>query len=492
METESHGRAAILAWGIGTMLMFGTIYSWSVFIPPLEAEFGWVRSQTSFVFSLAMVSLSFGMLAVGFAVKRFSLRACFVCSTLMIVAGLGLCRFVTELWQLYLCYGILCGFGSGVSYAVWTTNVLAWYGDRVGFASGMLVMGFGMGALVLGSLASWLIYSPIGWRWAFFAIGALVLAEGMAALRFIRTPPPSIAARRPAHDDTGVSLPGSIAVRQPSFWLFCLWRSLVMGACGALFAESLVMMTGIGASRAFATAAVGALGLGNGLGRPLGGLLHDRIGQNRTLVALSALAIAVSLGMAGAYWFASPALFAPFLLIDGLLYGMFAALNTAFMRTTFGQEHLAANTGASAVVLAPFNLAFPLVAAFIFERLGSYEPFFALIPALAAVSLVCALLCAPANRSLARRFGGVGQAAAGGAAEGEGGEAEGGEGEAGRSSASLSAPAVGAVDRPSTPAAGPVDRPSTPAAQSGPVPAPVRATGASAPSTARLPKACGR
>ena len=47
------------------MLMFGTIYAWSIFIPPLEAEFGWTRSQTSAVFSVAMVGLSLGMLSIG-------------------------------------------------------------------------------------------------------------------------------------------------------------------------------------------------------------------------------------------------------------------------------------------------------------------------------------------------------------------------------------------------------------------------------------------
>ena len=122
-----------------------------------------------------------------------------------------------------------------------------------------------------------------------------------------------------------------------------------MGAGGAVIAEASVMMTGIGSSVAFATAAVGALGLGNGFGRPLGGILYDRIGQNRTLVVLPALALAVSVGMAAAYWFEVPWLFAPFLLVEGLLYGMYAAINTSYMRTTFGQRDLAMNTGISAV-----------------------------------------------------------------------------------------------------------------------------------------------
>lgn len=405
MAELKKNRYAILVMGVLTMLMFGTIYAWSIFIPPLEAEFGWSRSQTSLTFSVAMIGLSFGMLSIGPLAKRFSLRTCFVASTSLIVIGMFLCQFITELWQLYVFYGVFCGFGSGMSYTVWTTNVLAWFGDKVGFASGFLVMGFGMGALVLGSLASALIYSPLGWRLAFVTIAAIVLAEGLVAILFIQKAPPEVLALKPKRDSVGVNLPGSKTVREPSFWLFCIWRSVVMGAGGAVIAEASVMMTGIGSTIAFATAAAGALGLGNGLGRPLGGLLYDRIGQNRTLVVLPSLALVISLGMAAAYALSLPWLFAPCLLIDGILYGMYAAINTSYMRTTFGQESLPMNTGISAVVLAPFNLVFPLVAAAIYEMTGSYEVFFLIVPAFALLSLVCGALCKPANARLKAKYG---------------------------------------------------------------------------------------
>lgn len=398
-------RYAILIVGVCTMLTFGTIYAWSVFIPPLEQEFAWSRSQTSAVFSVAMIGLSLGMLSIGVLQKRFSLRVCFVVSTTMIVAGMFLCRTITALWQLYVFYGVLCGFGSGMSYTVWTTNTMAWFGDKVGFASGVLVMGFGMGAVVLGALASALIYSALGWRLAFAVIGAIALAEGALALPFIQDPPPQIAALRARKDNFGVSLPGSRTVREPSFWLFCLWRSVVMGSCGAVIAEATVMMTGIGAPLALATASAAALGFGNGLGRPLGGIVYDRLGQQRTLVLLPALALTVSVAMAAAYLLGSPSLYAPFLLADGLVYGMYSAINTSYMRTTFGQRHLSMNTGISVVVLAPFNLAFPFAAALVFEATGGYAAFFAAVPAMAAVSLCCGVLCGPANESLRIRCG---------------------------------------------------------------------------------------
>ena len=405
----SGNRASILLVGVATLLMFGTIYAWSIFIAPLESEFGWTRSQTSLTFSVAMIALSFGMLSIGWLSRVAPLRACFVVSTALVAAGLILCCFIEDLWQLYVFYGVLCGFGSGMGYTVWTTNVLAWYGDRVGFASGVLVMGFGMGAAVLGSLASALIYSPLGWRAAFAVIALAVVAEGLAALWFIRTPPPSVRALEPKRDRLGVSLPASRVVREPSFWLFCVWRSLVMGIGGAVIAEASVMMTGIGSPVALATLAACGLGAANGFGRPIGGILFDAIGQYKTLVLLPLLALAASAAMAVSYWMGAPIVFAGALLAEGLLYGMFAAINTSYMRTTFGQDHLAANTGVSAVVLAPFNLVFPLAAAWVFEATGGYGGFFAAVPLFVAVSLAAGVLCKPANERMAARWAGKGR-----------------------------------------------------------------------------------
>ena len=165
MALVSKNRVAILVVGIVTLLMYGIIYAWSIFIPPLEQEFGWSRSSTSLVFSVAMVGLSLGMLSVGQLAKRFSLRRCFEFAMVLVPAGLVACQFITQLWQLYVVYGVVCGIGCGIAYTSWTKHVISWFGDKVGLASGLLVMGFGMGALVLGGIAARLIYSPVGWRW---------------------------------------------------------------------------------------------------------------------------------------------------------------------------------------------------------------------------------------------------------------------------------------------------------------------------------------
>lgn len=407
MARITHNRYAILVVGIITLLFYGILYAWSVFIPPLEEEFGWARSQTSLVFSVSMIGLSLGMLSVGIFSKKLKLRTVFLIGGVLVICGLNLCRFITELWQLYVFYGVFCGYGVGLAYTSWTTSVLAWFGDRVGFASGLLVMGFGMGAVVLGEFVTLLIYSSIGWRWAFTIIGVIVLVWSLVAILFMKTPPPEVAALKPKHDNIGLNLTGKQTASHSAFWTFCIWRSFFMGSVAAIIAQATVVITGIGGDIAFATMAVAALSLGNGLGRPLGGIVYDLIGQYRTMVLLPTLGLVLALVMIPCYLSHSYMVFTVLLLAEGLVYGMYSAMNTSYIRTVFGQKHLAINTGISAIVLAPFNLIFPLLAASIFDATQSYDLFFIILPACALVSLVAGFASKPAIAHLRQRYAGA-------------------------------------------------------------------------------------
>jgi MFS transporter, OFA family, oxalate/formate antiporter len=397
-------RSAILLVGFCTLIMFGMLYAWSVFVPPLEQEFGWSRSQTSFTFSVAMVMWSVGMLANGQLSKYVSSRICFVIATICIVSGFALCSTIHSLPQLYIYYGVLTGFGTGMSYNLWTANVVGWYGDKVGFASGILLMGFGMGSMILGSLVSALIYSPVGWRVAFIVLAVLVLIEALVAISFIQVPDAATLALKPKRDTVGANLSGSQIAREPSFWVFVVWRVLTMGIGGAIIAQASVMMTGVGASIAFATIAVGCLGIGNGLGRPLVGIIYDRLGQNKTMVILPACALVISGGLIAGYAMQLPVLLAFFIFLEGMLYGGYAAINTSFVRNTYGQEHLTMNMGISSVTLLPFNVIFPMLAALVFDGTGSYLIFFLVVPMMSTLSLVAGLLIKPSTVNLCVRY----------------------------------------------------------------------------------------
>src|SRR5947208_4244420 len=160
-----------------TFLGFGSAYTFSAFLEPLQRDFGASRGSVSLVFSLAGF-LYFGLgIVSGPLADRFGSRRLAFAG--MILTGLGLAAASTahSLWEVYAGYGLGVGVGVGCAYVPAVGAVQRWFVRRRGFASGLAVSGIGVGTLVMPPLASLLI-ATLGWRGAYLALGAIVAAIG--------------------------------------------------------------------------------------------------------------------------------------------------------------------------------------------------------------------------------------------------------------------------------------------------------------------------
>jgi OFA family oxalate/formate antiporter-like MFS transporter len=70
MKELFKGRNKLLITGFVVTLFLGLLYAWSLFIAPLEKEFGWLRSETSGIFAASMFCFQIG----GFVGGRLSSR----------------------------------------------------------------------------------------------------------------------------------------------------------------------------------------------------------------------------------------------------------------------------------------------------------------------------------------------------------------------------------------------------------------------------------
>ena len=59
----------------------------------------------------------------------------------------------TQLWLVYLGYGVLGGIGLGLGYISPVSTLIKWFPDRPGLATGLAIMGFGGGALIASPLS---------------------------------------------------------------------------------------------------------------------------------------------------------------------------------------------------------------------------------------------------------------------------------------------------------------------------------------------------
>src|SRR5882762_2520868 len=165
-----------------TFIGFGSAYTFSAFVEPLQRDFAASRGSVSLVFSLAGF-LYFGLGVVsGPLADRWGARRLAVIGMLLTGAGLAIASFARSLGEVYAAYGLGVGLGVGCAYVPALGAVQRWFARRRGFASGLAVSGIGVGTLVMPPLASVLI-AALGWREAYLVLGGLAAVVGTAMAR---------------------------------------------------------------------------------------------------------------------------------------------------------------------------------------------------------------------------------------------------------------------------------------------------------------------
>ena len=99
--------------GILMNLALGSLYAWSVFVLPLEKEFGWTRAQTSWVFTIAIVCFALSFIIAGRLQDRRGPRICAAIGGTLVSAGFVLSSMTTSLIGFYATFGVIVGIGNG-------------------------------------------------------------------------------------------------------------------------------------------------------------------------------------------------------------------------------------------------------------------------------------------------------------------------------------------------------------------------------------------
>ena len=184
-------RMRYLAAGVLSLLFLGLIYSWSNFSSAIGQEFGWDRESMRLVFTLSIITFCFGGFFGAKLNERLSFRTTLLVAAVLLAGGFAGTAAAVDaggLPVLYVGYGVLCGAGCGIAYNTVIATVNAWFPDRVGFSSGALMMGFGIGGLVLGTAAAACI-EVAGWRAVFVGLAVLIALVLVATTLVVRPRP---------------------------------------------------------------------------------------------------------------------------------------------------------------------------------------------------------------------------------------------------------------------------------------------------------------
>jgi MFS family permease len=390
-----HGWLVVLAAFAVTFVGFGSAYTFSAFVEPLQGEFGASRGSVSLVFSLAGflyfgLGIVSGPLADRFGSRRFAVAG-------MVLTGLGLAAasVARSLFEVYAAYGLGVGLGVGCAYVPAIGAVQRWFVRRRGFASGLAVSGIGVGTLVMPPLASLLI-AELGWRGAYLALGAFAALAGGGLALLIENDPRDRGlgpdGDPPQAQTTARAEGASVGEATRSRRFISLYAACLIASFGAFvpFVHLVPYAREHGVAASSAVLLLGAIGIGSTAGRFFLGSLADRMGRQLSLVLMfvgMAFALAIW-AVAAEFW--SLALFA---LVYGVFYGGWVAVLPAVVMDYFGGRNVGGIIGILYTSVAFGTLIGPSAAGFIFDVSHSYHwPILASIAANCAAAIVVATL----------------------------------------------------------------------------------------------------
>src|SRR5579863_8133528 len=394
VEAGSISRWWRLVGGVLMTLALGTLYAWSVFVTPLENEFGWRRAQTSSVFTLAVVMFAASLLVAGKLQDRFGPIWISVTGSILVSLSFLLFAYTYSLYSLYFFYGVLGGTGLGFGFGTVVPVVAKWFPDKTGLAIGLALAGFGGGSAVFGSFANLVLFPRFGWRTSCMILGGIFFAMTMTGAFLLRNPAVSqqltnnlsvhcTATAR--HEFT----PGEV-LRTPGFYL--LWLGFGLGSTAGLMVIS--QLIPFANSQGIASAALATLGLvvgasGNVSGRILSGWLSDIMGRLNTLRVVLAISC---FAMPALYWVGAH-LTALYVLIYFVYfsYGAQASVIPTTVSDFWGTRYAGTNYGTLFTAWGFAGILGPTIGGVLFDRYKDYGVAFYTAAALAVVALLCVL-----------------------------------------------------------------------------------------------------
>jgi MFS family permease len=364
-----YGWVIVGAGIVATCMGLGGMASLSVFLQPMSEAMGWSRTGISMAALLNWLCMGVGSFVWGALSDRLGTRVVVLCGGVLLGLGLVTASQASTLGQFQVLFGVIVGVAAGSFYAPMTATTTRWFTRHRSLAVALVSSGIGLGSMTVAPLARWIITS-YDWRTAMLVIGDLAWLLIIPAALLVRNPPALPAAAVPATAGAdGREFTAAQALRTPQFAAI----ALTYFACCATHSGPIFHMVTYaidhGVSAMAAATVLSAAGLASLGGRIVCGLVADRVGAKRTLLAGLALqAVAVSLylftrGLASFYALA---------LIFGFAYGGVMPLYAILVREYFGARIMGTVFGAVAFVSTLGMALGPWAGGWLYDASGGY------------------------------------------------------------------------------------------------------------------------
>lgn len=375
-------RSVYAVFGVLILLFAGLVYAWTTFSKPLTHI--WTQGALTWTSTIVMIAFCIGGLVSGRMQKRgIHKRIILILGAILMLAGFALSGFggnaTGSILFIYIGFGVLAGFGAGLAYNVILSVVSAWFPDKQGLISGILLMGFGISSFLIGLLYAanvdqmdgkggipwYLCFLGIGIGcFVFIVIGALV--EKMPGPDFV-APAPKPGKKKKNSTEPFEEVTTAQMIRKVNFWLMFTWATITtLAGFSVVFLGTPIATTAVPAlnnNASLLAVIVGLISIFNGIGRIVFGGVFDKAGYKVTLLGICISFIA-SMGLIILAMVTGSMLFLIIgYILTGLAFGGVTTSQSAYCNKFFGAKHYAQNLPIMIVVILPASFGLKLVQA---------------------------------------------------------------------------------------------------------------------------------
>jgi MFS family permease len=365
-----YGWVIVGAAMVVTCVGFGAMFSLGVFLQPMASSMGWSRTGISTAALLNFLGMGVGSFVWGALSDRLGTRTVVLIGGVLLGFGTVMASQAPTLGHFQVYFGVIVGFAAGSLYAPLTATTSRWFTRHRSLAVALVSAGLGLGSTTTAPLARWII-TNYDWRMAMLVIGDLAWLVIIPAALLVREPPSVTVsgAPDPAALAEGPELTAAQALRTPQFAAI----AFTFFACCAAHSGPIFHMVANaidhGVTAMAAATVLSAAGVASLSGKIICGLVADRVGAKRVLVAGLALqAVAISLYLVTRQL----SHFYGVAMVFGFAYGGIMPLYAIVVREYFGARIMGTIFGAVGFASTMGMALGPVAGGWVYDAFGSY------------------------------------------------------------------------------------------------------------------------
>jgi OFA family oxalate/formate antiporter-like MFS transporter len=401
VSAPTPNRWVVAVAAVLMQLGLGAVYAWSIFRVPLSEHYGTGITAVNWAFFITILMIGFAAFAGGQLMQRVGPRVVGALGGVVYGIGVALAYFAQDsLVVLYLTYGFIAGVGLGLAYIIPIQVLPKWFPDRPGFATGIAVMGFGLGSAVTVPVAGYLV--PAVGLFGTFGILGLIYIFFVGGAGFLITNPPegySPEGHEPSEEESSqeeertYDFGGALRTWQ---W-YALWAMLFLNVTAGLsiISDAKAIASELGGSTAtLASAFVVILAVANAAGRLGWATFSDYIGPRNVFLTMfllqAVLFLLIPLVGRDVFWLLTILSF----IILTCYGGGFSTMPT-FAGAYFGSQNVGTIYGAMLTAWGLATLLGPLILAISTDITGTYDLALYISAGIMLVSSIIPLIIRP-------------------------------------------------------------------------------------------------